>query len=139
MVRPSAALLARALRVLRACRFNSSHGWQLVGQPHALFEQRVTPKHLDGAKVTKDVANDPHSCFRRHNWTFTNADTDQGFLWYILRSSPLTRWEAPSVMLSPRKNPGIGERGCVHNRHLLGERGCIHDRHSPNHDPTVHK
>lgn len=82
LVRPSAITFEDGLATLRACRFNSSHGWEHAGSPRALG---LTPRHADGEPVTSDVGDRPleNDAYRRNDWSFVGGDVDQGFWFYM--------------------------------------------------------
>ena len=82
LVRPSAARYATGLRVLHRCKFNSSHGWDHVGPPRSLG---LAFKHADGTRVSDDTGDPPwqSDAYRRDDWAFVGADSDQGFFFYV--------------------------------------------------------
>ena len=84
LVRPSAALLGAALHVLKRCRFNTTHGWELAGPPRQLLRQHPM-RHPDGKAATTDLGDRPATTLaaRHDKWDFLGADIDQGFLWYF--------------------------------------------------------
>lgn len=81
LVKPSRPTLNAMLRALRRCRWNVSHGWDLVGPPQSLG---LSPRHPDGQAVSTDVGDVPErsDAYRRNDWSFVNGGTDQGFLWF---------------------------------------------------------
>jgi hypothetical protein len=91
-IKPSLVRYADGLRVLHRCSFNSSHGWDRVGPPSLL---RLRFAHADGEPVTQDTGDPPRrtDAYRRDNWAFVGADSDQGFLFY----APRPRHEPPTA------------------------------------------
>ena len=81
VLRPSGILYEDGLRVLRACAWNKTHGWQLAGPPRSLG---LRPMHPDGTEVVADVKSKPHLVSKRTDWRFFGASGDQGFYWYML-------------------------------------------------------
>lgn len=84
VLRPSMWLFEDGLRVLQACTWNHTHGWQLVGPPDRLG---IVPTHPDGVEVARDVmhrpkAGDPLAWTKA--WRFAFSSSDQGFFWYML-------------------------------------------------------
>ena len=83
LFRANASLYLEGLRVLSNEGFNHTHGFGLVGPPRSLG---LRPRHLDGARAT-DVGfgNDPltSGAMKRNGWEFVNANSDQGFFWYM--------------------------------------------------------
>lgn len=81
--------------MLRRCRFNHTHGWELVGRPNELG---VRPRFLSPVRGgltairSPDAPGgefwmtDPNSTAaqRRNDWMFNAALGDQGFFWYML-------------------------------------------------------
>ena len=67
LVKPSPALYRDGLRVLRACRFNASAGWELVG---------TRPREVTGYSST--------FLDKTRAWDFGGAGTEQGFIFYML-------------------------------------------------------
>jgi hypothetical protein len=100
IVRPSIHRYAEGLRVLHRCRFNSTHGWDLVGRPRSLGLQF---RHVDGREMPPTGGDTGDSvlftdAFKRDDWTFVGADSDQGFLFYLYhvlgRQGAYFRWKA---------------------------------------------
>jgi hypothetical protein len=94
LLRPSARLFAEGMRVIRRCRTNRTHGWELVGPPHSLG---LTPRFfsLPAGGSTRSapyhVANgywfvplNETVAYRSNEWSFVDGVEDQGFLWYML-------------------------------------------------------
>ena len=99
IVRPSESDFREGLGVLRRCRFNDTHGWELAGPPRALG---LRPIHADGASVCggarggtcldvrrgPDLGDNPvgNDAYRQNKYgdgAFVGADIDQGFFWYV--------------------------------------------------------
>ena len=76
LVRPSTQLYEEGLAALRRCRYNRSHGWDLVGAPGSLG---IVPTRLGGAPAQL-AASDA----RLRDWRFVAADQDQGLIFYML-------------------------------------------------------
>ena len=95
LLRPSATIFADGMRVLRRCRFNQSHGWELVGPPRAVRARgryfsprqggstysRPLSRKVDGFWITPQA---DIMAYKDNNWRFVAADSDQGFIWYML-------------------------------------------------------
>lgn len=84
LIRPSTDLFAAGLRVIGRCRYNRTHGWELVGPPSTL---PLRFRHTDGSPVEKDVADHPATtlAFKQDSWHFAGADYDQGLCACLLR------------------------------------------------------
>ena len=85
IVRPSMRRYETGLRVLHRCTFNASHGWDLIGPPRSLG---VVFRHADGTAMPHrggDTGDAPllTDAYRRDNWAFVGADSDQGFLFHV--------------------------------------------------------
>jgi hypothetical protein len=81
IVRPSVALYRDGLQVMSRCKWNTSHGWELVGPPQSLG---LTLRHPDGRPLD-DVADHPHKtdAYLRDSWDFVSGARNQGFFWYF--------------------------------------------------------
>ena len=75
LIRPSAALYAEGLAVLRDCRFNYTHGWELSGVTPAA----VVPKHINwwAFPQVARVHGKPEP------WEFGQSQCDQDLLLYL--------------------------------------------------------
>ena len=87
IVRPSMSRYESGLRVLRRCSFNETHGWDLRGPPRAL---ETAFRFADGTsvpEVSADIGDPPlrSDAYRRNDWRFVGADSDQGFLFHVYR------------------------------------------------------
>ena len=100
IVRPRRQRYESGLRVLRRCVFNETHGWDHVGTPRSL---RIPFRFVDGERMPAaggDTGDPPlaSDAYRRDNWGFVGADSDQGFLFYVYhvlgRAGAYVRWAA---------------------------------------------
>lgn len=71
VVRPSTASFAEGLRLLHRCRFNRTHGWDLVGPPRSLG---VRFRHVDGTELPEsggDTSDAPlqTDAYKRNDWS----------------------------------------------------------------------
>ena len=85
IVRPSSQRYREAIRLLHRCRFNATHGWDLIGPPRSLG---LVYRHPDGAelRLNEGDTGDPPGltdAYRHNNWAFVGADSDQGFLFTL--------------------------------------------------------
>ena len=82
LLRPDRALHDDGARVLRACLYNSSHGW--LGSSHEVAAPRLLDR-LRG-EHTRRPTWVPAVWKNVHQWQFFAAGTDQGFFYHMLYS-----------------------------------------------------
>ena len=84
ILRPSRALYAEGLAMLRTCAFNRSHGWGLLGRPSSLPPPTVTHASMSAAeRFDAHVRLRATRYAKLDNWDFVASDMDQGFYWAI--------------------------------------------------------
>ena len=93
LLRPSRAVYRDGLGVMARCRFNGSHGWELLGPPRTCCMLR--PIFADGQRLPSVPArgcvddlgcsNDPRTSAAhvRDRHDYIGADIDQGFFWHM--------------------------------------------------------
>ena len=132
IVRPSMSRYESGLRVLRRCRFNETHGWDLLGPPRAL---ETAFRFADGAPVSEvgaDIGDPPmrSDAYRRNDWRFVGADSDQGFLFHVYRRRrAFFRWR-------PNTHRAIHWRGEPKPWALAFDAHTHARTHEPTHAPT---
>ena len=72
--------------VLQRCRFNGTHGWMLAGPPRAAHA-RVLASMTGGDRRMRSGAElyGHTEAYRRNDWRFFAASSDQGFLFYMMQ------------------------------------------------------